>query len=79
MAAYADDLTVFLGETDDIRRLIKILTEFKAASGLAINLEKSEVMSFRLPANTVGTLPEIFSYTVPVTQKREMEMNLCTL
>ena len=45
MSAYADDVTVGLGDLDDVNDIIKILTQFGNFSGLKINLEKCEILS----------------------------------
>ena len=45
LAAYADDLTLFLGPNDSLTAVIETLDTFKNASGLSINLEKCEVLT----------------------------------
>ena len=54
IAAYADDLTIFLSKEDDLNEIIKILNTFGSASGLKINIEKSECISFDVDPNRVG-------------------------
>ena len=44
VGAYADDVTVGLGELDNIEDIIRILKRFGSFSGLHINLEKCEVL-----------------------------------
>jgi len=46
LAAFADDITVFLGPNDSLVRVLDKVALFSEASGLKINLEKSELMSF---------------------------------
>ena len=41
-SAYADDLTAFLKDSSSVNELIKILKNFRAVSGLEINLSKTE-------------------------------------
>ena len=43
LGAYADDVTVGLGDLDDLDSVIETLTRFGKYSGLKINLEKCEV------------------------------------
>ena len=45
VSAYADDVTVGLGDVDDVNAIIKILNKFGKFSGLKINLEKCEILS----------------------------------
>jgi len=51
IAAFADDITVFLGEGDNVANTLGIIDRFSEASGLKINIAKSELMSF-------GSLPQ---------------------
>ena len=45
VAAFADDVTVGLGELDEVEKILKILKKFGKFSGLQINLEKCEILS----------------------------------
>ena len=45
LSAYADDVTVGLGDLDDVDDVIRILNQFGKFSGLKINLEKCEILS----------------------------------
>ena len=45
VSAYADDVTVGLGDLDEVEEVIKILTKFGKFSGLQINIEKCEILS----------------------------------
>ena len=45
LSAYADDVTVGLGELDDVDNVIKLLSKFGRFSGLKINIDKCEIMS----------------------------------
>jgi len=58
LAAFADDLTVFIGRDDNLGEVLNTITLFAGASGLKINLDKSELLSFGLGANTAG-IPEV--------------------
>ncbi|PIK58954.1 hypothetical protein BSL78_04121 [Apostichopus japonicus] len=45
VSMYADDTTIFLDNIDrSLQRVVEILTEFKQASGLKINFEKSNIL-----------------------------------
>ena len=44
LIAYADDLTLFLQNDEQLLKALGIITDFKSMSGLAINLDKSEVL-----------------------------------
>jgi len=46
IAAFADDITVFLGGSDDVGNVLGIVDRFSEVSGLKINRDKSELMSF---------------------------------
>ena len=39
---YADDTTLFARTKEDAKQMLKVITNFKKVSGLAINKEKSE-------------------------------------
>ena len=41
---YADDLTMFIQDKDDIKMVLKILSQFTSVSGLQLNMQKSEAM-----------------------------------
>ena len=44
LLAYADDLTIFLKNDDELEKALSIIASFKEISGLTINLEKSELL-----------------------------------
>lgn len=48
---YADDITMFLKDKDDVKYILLILEEFKEFAGLEINTQKSEVMVIGLRRN----------------------------
>jgi hypothetical protein len=52
--AFADDLTVFLRNVKDLKRLIRLIHEFSPVSGLHINLQKSEVLELGENAEGAG-------------------------
>jgi hypothetical protein len=52
--AFADDLSVFLRTSADLKRLIRILHDFAPISGLHINMQKSEVLELGVCAAGCG-------------------------
>ena len=41
---YADDITVFVEQENDVHQVLKIIKEFSLISGLNLNMNKSEIM-----------------------------------
>ena len=56
VAAYADDLTVVLGENDSLAEVINIINDFTNSSRLEINHEKSEVLPLNGREENLGNL-----------------------
>jgi hypothetical protein len=52
--AYADDLTVFLRTSKDLRHLLALIRSFAPISGLHINVEKTEAMELGVSAFDCG-------------------------
>ena len=44
LIAYADDLTIFVESDEQLKKAMDIITTFKNFSGLAVNVEKSEIL-----------------------------------
>ena len=81
---YADDLTVFLTDVNDIRCLLDILSNFSKVSGLKLNSTKTEAiwigpnkkckrkpvdLRWKLyPCNNVKSLGVNFSSTTPLNE-----------
>ena len=55
IALYADDLTLFLKDEQDIQQTLEILAEFSTFSGLEINRMKSEAMWLGSKQNCTDT------------------------
>ena len=58
VSAYADDVTVGLGELDDVNDIIRILNKFGKFSGLKINVEKCEILCLNGKAKHNETIQE---------------------
>ncbi len=52
--AYADDLTIFTKDNDELLKALRIIENFEEASGLAINRQKSEILELGVKANASG-------------------------
>ena len=55
MISYSDDLTIFVPNEDELKEAINTVQSFEFASGLKINLDKSEVMSLGVPVSDRST------------------------
>ena len=58
VSAYADDVTVGLGDLDDVNEVIKLLNTFGKFSGLEINLEKCEILCLNGSVTQNNTIRE---------------------
>ena len=46
LSGFADDLTIMIRDEEDLRKALEIIEDFGRASGLKINIDKSEIMCF---------------------------------
>ena len=60
IALYADDLTLFLKDEQDVQQALEILAEFSTFSGLEINRTKSEAMWLGSKQNCTDTFWDLY-------------------
>jgi len=86
---YAHDTKVFLSDTESISYLLKLLSQFKVASGLKVNNSKTEAMwlgkwknrsdtpfNFNRPVNPICALGVFFSYNTTKADKLNFDEKL---
>jgi len=86
---YADDTKVFLSDMESISYLLKLLSQFKVASGLKVNNSKTEAMwlgkwknrsdtpfNFNWPVDPICALGAFFSYNTTKADKLNFDEKL---
>lgn len=61
LSQFADDLTVFVADEQSASRLLELIEDFGAFSGLKLNREKSQLMALGAEPNTTLSLRDLHS------------------